>query len=141
MRCIKRQGLVIAISFAYIFRSFFPLFALCNLLEISLGFVSFEIFVLQSSIFRLLILLGARESGHCIALLGESVRAMLFFLEILDLFSSSKHNCSGHIVECAIQCATGLRRVYEEVSVLLAIFERKRCFSDFQFVDVQWIFN
>ncbi|MCO5612214.1 hypothetical protein L7F22_066477 [Adiantum nelumboides] len=57
-----------------------------------------------------------RESGHCVALLGESLRALLFFLEVMELSFERKQSFSELGIQATMQCASWLRRVYEEVA-------------------------
>lgn len=56
-----------------------------------------------------------RDSGLCIALLGESVNILLFCLETVNADYINKGVLAWEIQD-AIKCATFLRRVYEEVS-------------------------
>eukprot|EP01018_Ginkgo_biloba_P014003 Gb_18575 [translate_table: standard] len=56
-----------------------------------------------------------RESGHCIALLGDSLRVLLFCLETVDLDTSEKMDANFWVVQEGIKCASWLRRVYEEM--------------------------
>lgn len=61
-------------------------------------------------------LLGFREAGHCIALLGESVKILLRCLGVSNWHRSCKRR-GGRLWSIADSkvCASWLRRVYEEV--------------------------
>ncbi|GLJ26271.1 hypothetical protein SUGI_0504910 [Cryptomeria japonica] len=56
-----------------------------------------------------------RESGHCISLLGDSLRIFLFCLEIVDLHTTEKLKAYCWTMQEGIKCACWLRRVYEEM--------------------------
>ncbi|MCO5570219.1 hypothetical protein L7F22_023937 [Adiantum nelumboides] len=72
---------------------------------------------------RLVLMTFLRESGHCVALLGESLRALLFFLEVMvELSFERKQSFSELGIQATMQCASWLRRVYEEVAEHKIIF-------------------
>ncbi|KAI5066257.1 hypothetical protein GOP47_0019153 [Adiantum capillus-veneris] len=75
-----------------------------------------EIYTACCKLLRNLLRHRTRESGHCVALLGESLRALLFFLEVMELSFERKQSFSELDIQSILQCARWLRRVYEEVA-------------------------
>lgn len=84
--------------------------------DLSVLNVLLEIYTACCKLLRNLLRHRKRESGHCVALLGESLRALLFFLEVMELSISRKQNNGDLNVRSATHCASWLRRVYEEIA-------------------------
>lgn len=73
-----------------------------------------KLYTMCCKLLRSLLRHRTRESGHCVALLGDSVRALLFFLELMELSILRKQK--NVYLQSAVSCASWLRRVYEEVA-------------------------
>ncbi|KAH7405213.1 hypothetical protein KP509_15G061000 [Ceratopteris richardii] len=74
-----------------------------------------EIYIACCKLLRSLLRHRSRECGHFMALLGESLRALLFFLEVMEIFIGGGQSFSHLNRQSLLQCAGWLRRVYEEV--------------------------
>lgn len=77
--------------------------------------LSVELFVTCCRLLCALLRHRKRESGHCIALLGDSLRIFLFCLELVDHNRPEKLNANFWTVDEGVKCASWLRRVYEEM--------------------------
>lgn len=77
--------------------------------------ISVELFATCCKLLCALLRHRKRESGHCIALLGDSLRIFLFCLELVDHDKAEKLNANLWTVNEGVKCASWLRRVYEEM--------------------------
>lgn len=77
------------------------------------------VLALHTRVYQITSVYTCRESGHCLALMGESLRALLFFLEVMELATSTRQPMEDRSRQCMTECASWLRRVYEEVSLFM----------------------